>query len=80
MGKIIVENRTDSPMAEVLNRVALIVNGGRVSDDGKQYCYVTTFQGGMVIVASRNAKSDRLVATYDARIAEMYAADLGRMA
>ena len=69
MEKIIVENRTDRPMAEILELVASIVAQGRVSDSGRQYCYVSIFREGLVITATRDRRSDRFVAFLDVRVA-----------
>ena len=44
MNKLIIENKTDLPWLDVLAYVASVVNMGRISNDGKQYCYVSTFK------------------------------------
>lgn len=64
MNKLIIENRAGIPWLDVLTYVASVINMGRISNDGKQYCYVSTFKtpAGTVVVASDlNEKSDRLV-------------------
>ena len=64
MNKLIIENRTDLPWLNILLYVAGVVRQGRISNDGKQYCYASTFKEdfGTVVVASyRNEHSDRLV-------------------
>jgi hypothetical protein len=37
--------------AEALACVAAVVNIGRVSDDGKKYCAITTFKSGRIVAA-----------------------------
>lgn len=65
MGKVIIDNRTESlPDSEALWFVSKVMERGRISDDGKQYCYVTTysyFDNQIVIHASLNKQSDRFV-------------------
>lgn len=64
MDKLIIENRAGIPWQDVLRQVAGVVRQGRISNDGKQYCYVSTFRtpAGTIVVASYlNEHSDRLV-------------------
>lgn len=63
--KLIIENRTDLSMYDVLSYIAKVISEGRISDDGKQYCYHTSFLGGIGISSFRNKKSDRLVVWTD---------------
>ena len=58
MDKIIIHNLTDKPMDEVLVYVRLVVSNGRVSGDGKAYCYLTTWRDGTVVYSKRNGISD----------------------
>lgn len=44
MGKIIIHNRTDLKDQEVLPLISKVIQMGRISNDGKQYCYLTTFK------------------------------------
>ena len=46
MNKIIIENHSELPMDIVLVIVGKVMAEGRVSNNGKQYCYFTTFRGG----------------------------------
>ena len=46
MTKVIIDNRSDLPMDSVLRMCADVVEEGRVSNDGKQYCYATVFRRG----------------------------------
>lgn len=61
--KIIIE-ADGLPMEKALILAYNVVSDGRISDNGKCYCYATAFSdgdGGEVhVYASRNAKSDRL--------------------
>ena len=61
MDKIIIENRTDKHMNEVLGYVAAVIQGGRISNDGKQYCYATRFKENIMVYTDLNEKSDRFV-------------------
>ena len=61
MDKIIIENRTDKSMIEVLGYVAGVISQGRISNDGKQYCYATRFKEGIMVVTDLNKRSDRFV-------------------
>lgn len=71
MGKLIIENRSPLSDSEILPYVASVIELGRISNDGKQYCYGTTFkqpngiQGRLVIVTDLNEKSDRFVCYID---------------
>ena len=61
--KLIIENRTDKSMAEVLSYVKSVLDMGRISgNNNEQYCYHCGFEGDNVYVSAfRNAQSDRLV-------------------
>ena len=61
MGKLIIQNDSDLPDSEVLQYVACVVRAGRVSNNGKQYCYASRWPDGIVVCTSKNEKSDRLV-------------------
>ena len=61
MDKIIIENRTDKHMNEVLGYVAAVIQGGRISNDGKQYCYATRFKENIMVYTDLNKKSDRFI-------------------
>ena len=64
MSRIIIENRSSKTDEHVCRMVGNVISNGRISNDGKQYCYVTTFETGLVIATDLNAKSDRFIA-YD---------------
>lgn len=62
MGKLIIENRTDMPDLEAMWYVMEVMRDGRVSNDGKQYCYATVWKlTGIVVYTDLNKKSDRFV-------------------
>jgi len=61
--KLIIENRTDLPMEVVLEYVGKVLRKGRISNDGKQYCYGVTFSDGIDVFSDLNKKSDRLIIT-----------------
>jgi hypothetical protein len=65
MTKLIIDNRTDKTTDEILSYVATVINGGRVSNYGKQYCYATVFKDGIVVYSDLNKKSDKLTVLYD---------------
>ncbi len=68
MDKLIIENRAGIPWLDVLRYVDCVINMGRISNDGKQYCYASTFKtpAGTIVVASYlNEHSDRLVITLE---------------
>ena len=62
--KLIVENRTDLPMVDVLRLAQEVVNMGRISNYGRQYCYLTSFSIGdeeYHIASDLNKQSDKLI-------------------
>jgi hypothetical protein len=70
MGKIIIENRSKTLADEdALRLVMRVIDSGRISNNGKQYCYLTTFTYGVTkkkyaVSTDLNKKSDRFV-VYD---------------
>lgn len=70
MGKMIINNQSDLLDQDVLPYISAVIKQGRISDDNKQYCYVTVFHGDVygedmeIAVSSRkNKRSDRFVVT-----------------
>jgi hypothetical protein len=59
--RIIIENRSNLDDIEALRRVGLVINGGRVSNGGIQYCYLTTFDDDIQISTDYNKSSDRFI-------------------
>jgi hypothetical protein len=58
--KLILENRSDLPMIDFLKMAEYVLKSGRLSNDGKQYCYLTSFKE-YHIVSELNKKSDKLI-------------------
>lgn len=71
MGKIIIDNRSSLSDSQVLDCVAQVIQKGRISNYGKQYCYLSTFSVSdapdLVIATDLNEKSDRFIAYDDKR-------------
>ena len=44
MEKIIIKNESDLEMTEVLTVILSIISKGRVSNNGKQYCFLTVVE------------------------------------
>ena len=63
MNKLIIENRGNLlSTVEALPYIKRIMDMGKVSNFGKQYCYATTFKNSnIVIYAMQNKKSDRFI-------------------
>jgi hypothetical protein len=65
MGKIIIENRTlGLSDYHCLSYVEKVIAQGRISNNDKQYCYLTAFKkvgGNIMVVTDLNKKSDRFV-------------------
>jgi len=65
MSKIIIENRSDLTDIDVIDVVKSLIAIGRVSNNGKQYCYLSTFVrpngGNYQISTDLNKKSDRFL-------------------
>lgn len=64
MEKIIIDNRSDLDIHVCLNVVQSVINMGRISNDGKQYCYCSSFKydgNDYMVSTDLNKKSDRFV-------------------
>jgi len=67
MSKIIIHNRSSASDKEIMQAVSTIVGEGRVSNYGKQYCYLVSLMIDGIrthIVSDLNKSSDRFTA-YD---------------
>jgi len=67
MNKIIIENRTDLSDLVALQHIYSVIDKGRISNFGKQYCYCSTFEVNkkeVVVWTYLNKKSDRFVIEY----------------
>lgn len=64
--KIIIENRTKLPVETILIYIGHVIRRGKVSNYGKQYAYLTTYQLPddliLHISATINNKSHRFIA------------------
>ncbi len=61
MGKIIIKNNSDLSDLYVMHLVGSIIKTGRISNDGKAYCYLTSFkthEGDYYITADLRKCSD----------------------
>ena len=61
MSRIIIENRSNVSDSEALDYVGIVIQQGRISNDNKQYCYVTKFCDGITVSTDLNKASDRFV-------------------
>lgn len=59
--KLIIDNRSRLEDSECLTLIQRVMEEGRVSNNGKQYCYVTRFHGGVTVYSDLNKKSDRFI-------------------
>lgn len=67
--RIIVENRSSVSDVDAMMMVRSVMQDGRVSNDGRQYCYATVFtftaedgaKRRVSVVAKQNKRSDRFV-------------------
>lgn len=50
--RIIVNNESSCTTEQALTSVLQVISGGRISNHGKQYCYVTTLREPAVTVLS----------------------------
>ena len=66
MNKLIIDNRTELTDLEAVTLISKVINQGRISNDCKQYCYVTGItieDKEYMIWTDLNKKSDRFVIT-----------------
>jgi len=61
MSRLIIENRSAVNDADTLSYVAAVIRAGRISNDGKQYCYCTKFKDGTMVSTDLNKSSDRFI-------------------
>jgi hypothetical protein len=70
VNKLIIDNRTDLSDFDALVAVINVVWDGRISNDGKQYCYLTSMpinEKQYVVSTDLNKKSERFVIMEDRR-------------
>ena len=66
MNRLIIDNRTELTDFESITLIGRVINQGRISNGGKQYCYGTgiTIKGKEYMIwTDLNKKSDRFVIT-----------------
>ena len=66
LNKLIIDNRTELTDLDVITLVGKVIKQGRISNDGKQYCYgtgITIEDKEYMIWTDLNKKSDRFVIT-----------------
>ena len=65
MGKLIIDNRSKFDDMAAMTIISLVIKRGRISKEGTQYCYATTFTIGkedqVMVYTDLNKKSDRFV-------------------
>ena len=71
LNRVIVENRTLGVLddAKAISRVLSVIEKGRISDEGKCYCFATAWEDGIVVYANRNKKSDKFTVTFEKQTA-----------
>ena len=66
MNNLIIDNRTELTDLEAIGLVGEVIKLGRISNDGKQYCYgrgITIDGKRYMVWTDLNKKSDRFVIT-----------------
>lgn len=56
--KLIIHIQDDTPYDVALGCVNGVIQMGRVSNFGKSYCFISTFESGTIVYAIRNKNSD----------------------
>ena len=62
--KLIIENRTEKDMTDVLYYVGQVIGLGRISNNSTQYCYATKFENNISVFSGLNKSSDKITVTY----------------
>jgi hypothetical protein len=68
VSKIIIENRTDLSDDFILEKIIYVIRLGRISNNDKQYCYLSTFNYNndeYCIATDLNKKSDKFTVYKD---------------
>lgn len=53
MSRIIINIEDNIPQSQALQYVWNVISQGRISEEGKSYCFVTKFQDGTVVIADK---------------------------
>ena len=56
--KIIIRNYTDLEDFEAISYIRAVISEGKISDNGRQYCYLTTFKSGYKVITDRRKNSN----------------------
>lgn len=75
--RIIINISGDMPEERALNYVASVISSGRISDNGKSYCYCTEFLGNVLVIAKATKTSDIFNVYQNQAIYEKGGADNG---
>ena len=65
MNKVIIENQSDRPLEVAVMYALAVIQQGKISNEGKNYCYATRFGSGIVVFAENNKKSYRFIVQED---------------
>lgn len=65
MGKVYIDIRDGIDHATAVDRVARVMSKGRISDNNTKYCYVTTWEDGILVYTRERRKSDCFVVLMD---------------
>ena len=64
MGKIIIDNKSSCGDLHAVELVARVIAKGRISNSGKQFCYLVHFEGDLYpidVISKLNKKSDHFL-------------------
>ena len=61
MSRIIIDNQSCLPDDKAMQYALTVIREGRISDNGRCYCYATRFIDGIEVYATRNKASDRFI-------------------
>ena len=59
--KIIIDIRDNISTTDALMRVAQVMEEGRTSNNGKNYCYISVWPNNQAVAATRNKNSDTFI-------------------
>ena len=64
MNRIIINNLTNASDEEAIALVEAVIKQGKISNKGKQYCYVTTFKSGQAVSTDLTKKGSHVFHVY----------------
>lgn len=59
--RLIVKIHDDIDPSIAFSCIASVISWGRISDNGKAYCYASRFHGNIIVYAKLNKKSDTFI-------------------